>query len=291
MKKINRYIGGPGRSNTTILGEIVGKAKNSMLLNEINIVRRLYEIKARIAWKNFLHEPLMINQWCAGMFKENTWWEINDCRRIIWRYNHVDIDPYQLRKQIILLEDSLNKNINEYDGRGHKIVDLYLDLLLSNLPQDKHHIFKQPGIEMELSKISILNDEESSSWKIIFTVKDLLDVATSWFRDQMLPGKDYDDCLDLLEQRIIDGCIAIKRLPPSSVLLVHDRDLYENTENTLKNMFDFLQVEYNPSAMNLYDHNLRRMKEGLKDPVVNHYRKRLESIRESANYILGQELW
>lgn len=290
MKKINLYIGGPGRSNTTILGEILGTAKNSVLLNEVNIVRRLYEIKARIAWKNLLHEPLVINQWCAGMFKENTWWQINDYRRLVWKYAHIDIDPYVLRQQIILLEDSLNKSIDEYAGRGHKIVDMYVDLLLSVLPADKHPIFKQPGIEIELSKISILN-EGNSSWKIIFTVKDLFDVATSWFRDQMLPDKDFSDCLDLLEQRVIDGCISIKRLPPNSVLLIHDHDLYENTENTLKNMFDFLQIEYNRSVISMYDQNLRRMNEGLKDPVVNMYRKRLESIRDSANRILGHNMW
>lgn len=291
MMKINRFIGGPGRSNTTILGDIVGKAKNCALLQETIIVKRLYEMKAMIAWKNLIHEPLVINQWCAGMFKENAWWEINNYRRLIWKHVHVDIDPYLLRKQVVLLEDSLNKNIHEYDNSSYKIVDLYVDLLLSHLPQDKHPVFKLPGIEIELSKISILDQEESSSWKIVFTIKDLLDIATSWFRDQMIPGKDFDDILDLLERRVIDGCISIKRLPSKSVLWIRDQDLYDNTENTLKNMFEFLQIEYNPSAINLYDHNFRRMKEGLKDPVVSHYRKRLESIRDSANHILGQNAW
>jgi hypothetical protein len=106
----------------------------------------------------------------------------------------------------------------------------------------------------------------------------------------MLPGKDFDDCLDFLEQRIIDGCISIKCLPSSSVLLVRDKVLYENTENTLKKMFEFLQIEYNSSAINLYNPNFRNMSEGLTDPVVNHYRIRLEKIRESANMILGQNV-
>ena len=291
MQRINRYIGGPGRSNTTILGEIAGKSRNAAILNEINIVRRLFEIKARIAWENLIYEPQVANQWCAGMFKENAWWEVNNYRRLVYRDIRIDLDPYDLRQQVTLLEDSLNKRISEYNHTAHKIVDEYIDLLLSYLAQDKHPVFKQPGIEINLSKISNLNDEETSSWKVIFTVKDILDVATSWFRDQMLPGKDFDDCLDFLEQRIIDGCASIKHLPPNSVLLIHDKDLYENTENTIKKMFAFLQLEYDPSTISLYNPNLRNMNEGLQDPVVNRYRKRLESIRESANAILGHDVW
>lgn len=107
----------------------------------------------------------------------------------------------------------------------------------------------------------------------------------------MLHNQDFHHTLDELEKRVIYGTIAIKNLPPNSVLIVRDDELYSQTDETIKKITSFLQIEYDKSSISLYEHNKRFPNEGINDPVVKKYQNRIKLIQSTANKIIGQNIW
>ena len=291
MTTINRFIGGPGRSNTTIIGEMISKFKDSVYLNETSLIKYLFILKADIAWNSFIYETRMINQTCFNKYKDNAWWEINSIRKAIWFSSLTNKNAYQMREQVINLEQKIEHDLDKYNGKSHKIVDEYLSLISSWLPQDKRVVFKEPGIEIYLSKIAILEDEQPELWRIVYTTRNIFEIATSWFKTQMVLGEDFHNTLDRLEERIIHSCLALRSLPQNSIQFINDDDLTHDLESTMKKIADHMEITYNPDSLKLYRQEIKVKDDGSSDPIVSRFRKRIEIIQRNANHILGKNVW
>lgn len=290
MEHITKFIGGPGKTNTNIIGLMVNRSDSATLINETNIIRRLFVVKAGIVKENLYNDYKTVNERCASYIKGDNWFDVYQLRRELWTFFHEDINPLEFRNSVKNLEETINKKLESYNSGSPKIVDEYFELILKIINK-KNIVFKQPGIEIELSNISSLEGEVPTSWKIVYTTKNIYDIATSWFRTQMFGGEKYEDTLNRLEKRIIEGSKAVKNLPSQSVLFVSDQDLYENPSQILKNITDFLKIEYVQDAANAYKRGKRRPNEGFNDPVVSLFREKIQSVREEANKIMGTEVW
>jgi hypothetical protein len=289
--KINRFIGGPGRSNTTILGKMLSRFEDVIWLDETPLIRYLFSLKADIAWNSLIYEARMINQMCVTKYKENAWYEINNIRNAIWISSLTNKNPFQMREQVLNLEKKIENTIDNYFAKSHKIIDEYLSLTLSWLPPDKKNVFKDPGMEIYLNKIATLEDERPESWRLIYTTKNIFEIATSWFKTQMFPGEDFHNALDRLEERIIHSCLAVRSLPQSSVLFISDNDLAHDLESTVKKIAEYMEIKYNPESLKLWSKERRVKDDGSTDQVISRFRKRIETIQRDANHIFGKNIW
>lgn len=233
----------------------------------------------------------MINQMCANKYEENAWYEINNIRSAIWFSSLTNNNPYQMREQVLNLEKKIENSIDNYFAKAHKIVDEYLSLTLSWFPHDKKVIFKEPGIEIHLNKIATLEDEQPELWRLVYTTKNLFEIATSWFKTQMFPGEDFHNALDRLEERVIHSCLAVRSLPQNSVAFISNDDLVHDLESTMKKIAEHVEIKYNPESLKLWSKERRVKDDGSDDQVISRFRKRIEVIQRDANYILGKNVW
>jgi len=290
MFSIHRFIGGPGRTNTTILIRILGTPQSVGNFQETSILVKLFNLKRNISKNGLENLVNEVNDECFKIFQDSNWWEIKNFRKFTWKILGIDLNPFNMENEAKSLYQNLCENKDQYMGKSNQIVDVYLNMLLSWIG-NKKYVLKMPGIEIDLAHIAKLNDVDPTQWRIVYTTKNLLDVAASWFRDQIIIGDEYNTIMSRLEERMLNSCKSIIQLPPQSVFFLKDLDFHQDTEKTIRKITQFLDIEFDEKSLRLYDARKRRLNEGLTDKVTDHYHDRLQNLRVTCNQILGKDMW
>lgn len=287
MKKIDLFVGGPGRTNTTILGEIFGKADDVIHFRETQLISTLFQTKNTASTD--ITKKSVFNEECKNIFLKDNWWEIKYFRKLVWQNNKINLEPFKMKEDILSLDQWISKNIDSFQN-CYEIVDVYFDLVL-NWFGERKYIFKMPGIEILLYSLLSQNKIDSASIRIVYTTKNLFDVATSWFRNQLFYGDTYDNVMERLEERMIQSCQSIINFPSSSVLFVTDDELYDKTEETISKISSFLNITPESDSLKLYKKKNRKRGEGQNDSVTKLYYDRIALLQKKSNSIMGNDYW
>ena len=180
-----------------------------------------------------------------------------------------------------LMEITQNNNVNKLYSQDERFEIFYKGLLNNFYKEDKQKYIIQRGEWITPTNLEIIQKYCPNEIKIIIMVRDVLDIIKSHLNHANSYPKYFlnNDNRDTQRQKVNHlmeedrymnlMLSSIKKLKDenslNNYLLIEYDDLVNNTEDTLKSIYKYLDIKY-------YKHNLKNIKqlEGYNDSLFNH---------------------